>query len=334
MKEDEGISVHTHQEFAESTPSISSTPLIALKDVQVSYGKNKALNGVSLNIDGGAVGLLGPNGAGKSTLLKTLLGFLRTSQGEVNMFGMRMPDHAVAVRQKMGYMPEREIVSPKISAVSFLTYCGGLFGMSRVDAMERAHEVLNYVGFGENRYRKMETYSTGMRQRAKFGQALVHDPKLLLLDEPTNGLDPKGRIEMLELIRELAERRKVAIVLSSHLLPDVEHVCDRVIMLAKGKVVIDDTLKALMTPRDGLFEVRVRDNKEAFVHALEQAGCQWRSQRTGGGVIAKPDTLSVRALFEIAQAQHTHIRHFSPLRQSLEEVFMQAIGHTVPGTSE
>ena len=178
--------------------------MIDLKDVHVSYGKLKALNGVSLSVDTGAVGLLGPNGAGKSTLLKTLLGFLRPASGTALMFGDEMPKHAIAARHKIGYMPEREITSPRVSAVSFLTYCGCLYGMTRVDAMERAHEVLNYIRMGDNRYRKMETYSTGMLQRVKFAQALIHDPKLLLLDEPTNGLDPEGRMEMLELIKELA----------------------------------------------------------------------------------------------------------------------------------
>ena len=175
--------------------------VIELENLEVRYEDLKALDGVSCAIEGGAVGILGPNGAGKSTLMKTLLGFNRASTGAARLFGLEMPRHALHVRQQLGYMPEREAASPKVSAVSFLTYLGRLFGMSRVDAMERTHEVLNYVGLGENRYRKMETYSTGMLQRVKLGQALVHDPKLLLLDEPTNGLDPDGRLEMLDLIR-------------------------------------------------------------------------------------------------------------------------------------
>jgi len=308
--------------------------LIALEDVHVSYGDLEALRGATFKIEGGAVGLLGPNGAGKSTILKTVLGFIRPTSGTVAMWGKKMPEHALEVRQRLGYMPECDVVSPKVSAVSFLTYCGCLFGMSRVDAMERAHEVLNYVGFGENRYRKMETYSTGMCQRVKFAQALVHDPRLLLLDEPTNGLDPEGRVEMLELIRELACRRKVTIVLSTHLLPDVEHVCDRVIMISKGRVVVDGAIDAMMTPRDGLFELRVRDNKEAFLAAVERAGCTWQDQRTGNLLVTKPPELDTRALFELARAQNTQIRHFRPVRQRLEEVFMQAVteANSEPGT--
>ena len=165
--------------------------------------------------------------------------------------------------------------------MSFLVYCGCLFGMSRVDAMERAHEVLNYVGLDDTRYRKMETYSTGMCQRVKFAQALIHDPKLLLLDEPTSGLDPEGRIEMLELIRELALKRKVTTILSTHLMPDVEHVCDRVIVVDKGQVVQDAQVAELTRPQQGRFELRVRDSKEAYTAALTEAGCTWREEQGG-----------------------------------------------------
>ncbi len=299
--------------------------MIALSEVRVAYGAFEALRGVSCAIDGGAVGLLGPNGAGKSTLLKTLLGFVRALSGEAAMFGLAMPAHALEVRQKLGYMPEREVVSPKVSAVSFLTYCAQLYGMSRVDAMERAHEVLNYVGIGESRYRKMETYSTGMRQRVKFAQALTHDPKLLLLDEPTSGLDPEGRVEMLDLIRDLAHKRKVTVILSTHLLPDVEHVCDRVLMINKGRIVVDSPITELMREREGLFEVRVRDGKEDFLAALQGQGFRVHAQQLGNVLVQLPEDTHHGALFELARARGTQIRHFRAVRQSLEDVFLQAI---------
>ena len=300
-------------------------PLLEITNVGVSYGSLKALNDVSCSINGGAVGLLGPNGAGKSTLLKALLGFVRADHGTIKMFGLDMPSRAIEVRQRLGYMPEKEIVARKISAVSFLSYCGALFGVSRVDAIERAHEVLNYVGMDDERYRKMETYSTGMCQRVKFAQALVHDPKLLLLDEPTNGLDPDGRIEMLDLIKQLAAERKIATILSSHLLPDVEHVCDRVIVINKGEIVRDGTMHELTSMRDGLFELRVRDSKQAFRHALDMEGCRCREQYNGNMVVTKPDDWNVSRFFEIARATGTQIRHMKPLQQKLEDVFMEAI---------
>jgi len=299
--------------------------LVEVDSVSVSYGKIRALDGVTFRIDGGAVGLLGPNGAGKSTLLKTMLGFLRAETGTLKMFGHGMPRKALQVRQQLGYMPEKDVVSPRVSAVSFITYCGRLLGMTRVDAMERAHEVLNYVGMDDSRYRKMETYSTGMCQRVKFAQALVHDPKLLLLDEPTNGLDPEGRIEMLELIRQLARKRKVATVLSSHLLPDVESVCDRVIVINKGRVVRDGSIWELTALQDGLIEVRVRDNKAAFLKSIQEEGCTWRDQQDGNVLVTKPQEISVHRLFEIARVHGTQIRHLRPVRQKLEEAFMEAI---------
>lgn len=299
--------------------------IIELSDVEVYYGSFKALDGISFTIDGGSVGLLGPNGAGKSTLLKTLLGFARARSGHVRLFGLTQPADALRVRQRLGYMPEKDILSPKISAVSFLTYCGQLFGMTRVDAMERAHEVLNYVGLGDSRYRPMETYSTGMLQRVKFGQALVHDPRLLLLDEPTNGLDPEGRLEMLELIRELARKRHVTILLSSHLLPDIEHVCDRVLVVDRGRLLRDGMIDDLTSLRDNLYELRVRENKEAFALAIEQARCQFEERHDGTLLVTTPADFQTRVFFEIACDVDTQIRHFAPVKHRLEEIFMEAI---------
>lgn len=300
-------------------------PVIELKDVEVYYEDLMALDGVSCAIEGGAVGLLGPNGAGKSTLMKTLLGFNRASSGTVSLFGKSMPKHALEIRTQLGYMPETEAVSPKISAVSFITYCGQLFGMTRVDAMERTHEVLNYVALGEGRYRKMETYSTGMLQRVKLAQALVHDPKLLLLDEPTNGLDPDSRIEMLELIKEIAARPGVTVLLSSHLLPDVQHVCDRVMILHRGKIVQEDSMKEITALQERQFEVRVRDNKAQFVEGLRGAGFECDDQRNGNLLITQPENTEINVVYDIAAKSGTHIRHFNPARQSLAEAFMQAL---------
>jgi len=302
-------------------------PLIHLEHVSVSYGKRKALRDFTCDIEHGAVGLLGLNGAGKSTLLKTLLGFLRADRGSVvEMFGMRMPRYALKARQHLGYMPERDIVSPKVSAVAFLCYCGSLYGMGRVDAMERAHEVLNYVRMGSKRYQKMETYSTGLRQRVKFAQALIHDPKLLLLDEPTSGLDPDGRTEMLRLIRELAVERQVAILLSTHLLPDVDAVCDRVVMVHEGELVRDSSIQDLKSETEGAYEVEVTCRHEAFRAGLEDAGYAYEEMRGDALMVQLTDGASEQTVFEIARAAGTHVRHFQAVRQSLEDVFLRTIG--------
>lgn len=303
--------------------------MIAIDGLTKRYGATIAVDDVSCAVLPGRVtGLLGPNGAGKSTLMKTLLGFNRAVRGSVSMFGMEMPRHALEVRQQLGYMPEREVVSPKVSAVSFLTYVGRLFGMNRVDAMERTHEVLNYVGLGESRYRKMDTYSTGMLQRVKLAQAIVHDPKLLLLDEPTNGLDPDGRIEMLDLIREIAKHRGVTVILSSHLLPDVQHVCDRVVMLHAGKVTREGNIAELTAPFARHFEVRVRDNETEFAEALQRAGLESRDQQNGNLLVSVPEEGDGHLIFQIAREQRTQVRHFQPARHSLAEIFVQAVGHS------
>lgn len=299
--------------------------MVELDNVSVSYGALLALDGISCTIAPGAVGLLGPNGAGKSTLIRTLLGFKRPSTGTVRVFGKALPRRALEVRQDIGYMPEREVSSPKVSAVNFLTYCGRLVGMSYVDAMERAHEVLSYVNLGESRYRKMETYSTGMLQRVKLAQAIIHDPKLVLLDEPTNGLDPAGRIEMLDLIRDIAARPGVAVLLSSHLLPDVEHVCDQVIMVRRGRVARTGRIKELLERKKNLVELRVRDCLEQFTAALDAAGLAWRAGRGGMLLLELNGGTETRDLFALARDCGTQVRHFRPVRQTLEEVFLQAV---------
>jgi ABC-type multidrug transport system ATPase subunit len=200
------------------------------KGTVATHGPIDALKGVTAKFARGAVGLLGPNGAGKSTMLKALLGFVKPSVGRMTVLGLDVASSPLEIRSRIGYMPESDAHIPGMNAVSFVGYCGQLAGLPPVDAMQRAHEVLYYVGLGEARYRNVETYSTGMKQRIKLAQALVHDPDLLFLDEPTNGMDPKGREEMLDLIRDLGHNKNVNLILSSHLLPDVEYTCDHVIV--------------------------------------------------------------------------------------------------------
>ncbi len=305
--------------------------VIEINQAEVWYGGFHALRGISLSIDGGAVGLLGPNGAGKSTLMKTLLGFNRVRSGSVRMFGMDMPKNALAVRQRLGYMPEREVLSPQVSAVTFLCYCGEMFGMNHIDALERTHEVLNYVGLGESRYRKMQTFSTGMLQRVKLAQAIVHDPTLLLLDEPTNGLDPDGRIEMLDLVKEIAAKRGVTVLLSSHLMPDVQHTCERVIMMRAGKVIRDGLISEMTEAMPSSFEVDVREGHAQYQEALARAGCQWRVTQEGRIVVTLPEGAGQRLLFEVARDQGVQVRRFAPGRHSLTDVFMDAVQGASPG---
>src|SRR6476660_4873720 len=208
-------------------------------------------------------------------MLKSLLGFIPPTSGRLEVLGLNVADRPLDVRARLGYMPENDGHIPGMNAVTFVAYCAQLAGLPKADAMQRAHEVLFYVGLGEARYRNLETYSTGMKQRIKLAQALVHDPDLLFLDEPTNGMDPKGRDEMLELIRDIAHNKGINLILSSHLLPDVEYTCDHVVVLDKGAVATFGPIDALKGPGGRVYEVRVkagRTSLASFVAALAQAG--------------------------------------------------------------
>src|SRR5688572_23539060 len=253
-------------------PEVS--PVVECDRVTVRYGKNVALQDVSTIFLPGAIGLLGPNGAGKSTLLKALLGFLKPESGTMTVLGLDVAKSPLEIRARLGYMPESDAHIPGMNAVSFVAYCGQLAGLPAADAMQRAHEVLYYVGLGEARYRNLETYSTGMKQRIKLAQALVHDPDLLFLDEPTNGMDPKGRDEMLELIRDLARNKGVNLILSSHLLPDVEYTCDHVVVMDKGTVAAQGPIKDLKGPAGRVFELRIKGDLPSFLELLQRHGLE------------------------------------------------------------
>src|SRR3954466_6268453 len=251
-----------------------AAPVVTLDAVTVAYGATRPLRDVTSSFAAGAVGLLGPNGAGKSTMIKALLGFIVPENGRMRVLGYDVAESPLEIRARVGYMPESDAHIPGMNAVSFVAYCGELAGLPRVDAMQRAHEVLFYVGLGEARYRNVETYSTGMKQRIKLAQALVHDPDLLFLDEPTNGMDPKGRDEMLELIRDLGHNKNVNLILSSHLLPDVEYTCDDVVVMDKGQVAAQGPIQQLKGPAGRVFELRIKGDLPSFVEALHAAGLE------------------------------------------------------------
>ncbi|MDQ3299636.1 MAG: ABC transporter ATP-binding protein, partial [Myxococcota bacterium] len=228
--------------------AVAREPLIVLERLTKRYGTIIALDGVNAIVDGQVIGLLGPNGAGKSTLLKALLGLI-PYQGRARVLGLDAAEHGTSIRDRVGYMPEQEAFLAGMNAVEQCTYAGELSGLPRTEAMQRAHAALYYAGLEEKRYQPIDGYSTGMKQRVKLAQALVHDPEILFLDEPTNGLDPRSRDEMLELITELPGRRNCAIVLSTHLLPDVERICDQAVIMHKGRVRFVGTIDELRGAR-------------------------------------------------------------------------------------
>jgi ABC-2 type transport system ATP-binding protein len=223
-------------------------------------------------------------------------------------------------------MPETDAHIPGMNAVSFVAYCGQLAGLPPVDSMQRAHEVLYYVGLGEARYRNLETYSTGMKQRIKLAQALVHDPNLLFLDEPTNGMDPKGRDEMLALIRDLAHNKRVNLILSSHLLPDVEHTCDHVVVLDKGRVAAQGPIAALKGPAGRVFELRIKGDLPAFIEVLHGQGLEAHATDEDVMRVFVPDGLGPRDVFALAAEHGAQVRHLRPSVPTLEDVFARAVG--------
>lgn len=298
--------------------------LFRLQGVKKSYGKVQALRDLSVSMPEGAIGLLGPNGAGKTTMIRTLLGLITINAGEGEVLGMNIRSRRLDVRQSVGFVPEDECLFPGVEGVEFVSYAGELCGMKPSSAMQRAHEVLDYVGLGEARYRKVESYSTGMKQRLKIASAIVHDPKMLILDEPTNGMDPAGRVEILELSRDLAHRKGMSLLFSSHLLPDVEAVCDHIMVLGGGKLLASGRIEELKKTAGRQFEVRVKSEPDRFAERLAAAGLGVQS-KDELLLVDFPDGRETSILWEIARASGDQIRLLRPRQSSLEEVFLDAV---------
>jgi ABC-2 type transport system ATP-binding protein len=299
---------------------------IELQNIRFSYGSIKALDGVDLKLGAGACGLLGPNGAGKSTLLRILLGFLKPADGEGTVLGYDIRHEPFAIRRLVGYMPEDDCLIPGMDAVTFTAYFGELSGMPRQEAMKRAHDVLFYVGLGESRYRLLETYSAGMKQRLKMAQALVHDPKLLFLDEPTSNLDPQGRVEVLDLIKDISSKKDINVLVSSHILGDIEATCSHVVILNKGQVAAQGEIEALKAVTYSLYELRIKGGGDGFIRALEGQGCRVEATEDGLFKVFMPPGLPRTALFTTAEHEGIQIRYFVKSRTSLEDLFAKTVG--------
>jgi ABC-2 type transport system ATP-binding protein len=300
--------------------------IVELKDIHFSYGRVQALDGVTLNMSEGAVGLLGPNGAGKSTLLRILLGFLTPQAGEGRVLGYDIRHEQPEIRRRIGYMPEDDCLIPGMDAVTFSAYFGELSGMPRQEAIKRAHDVLFYVGLGESRYRTLETYSAGMKQRLKLAQAIVHDPKLLFLDEPTSNLDPQGRKEILELIRDISSRKDIQVLISSHILPDIESVCSDVVILNKGQLAAQGRISDLKQLSFQLYEAKIKGDGKGFLARLGEMGCRVDETEDGLLKIYMPAEGRIIDLFRAAEDEHVQIRHVVRSQTSLEDLFAKAVG--------
>ena len=299
-------------------------PIIELDNLCVNF-RRPVLDNLNASLRGRCIGLLGPNGAGKTTLLNTLLGFNRPSAGSGRIFNHDISKDNYAVRDLVGYMPERDAFINGMSGVRFVRYMAELSGLSPGDALERAHQVFFYVGLGEARYRNVETFSLGMKQLVKLAQAIVHGPKLLFLDEPTNGLDPPARARMLQLIREIRDSGDTHIVIASHILRDVEECCDEVLVLKDGRIAKYCNLEQERRSNRKFLFLQIRGDEENFIEGLRKLGCEVAIPNRRRIKAILPDDIDVKHLYILAQELAVQIRHLDYKRDSLEDIFMRAM---------
>jgi len=315
----------TVQEELITDQSTAEAAVIDLHGLSVSFGRRPILENLRGDLRGRAIGLLGPNGAGKTTLIHTLLGFHPPTSGTAQIFGYDIFDEAKQIRGLVGYMPERDAFISKMSAVHFVRLMGELSGLPPEAALERAHEALFYVGLGEARYRRLETYSLGMKQLAKLAQAIVHGPKLIFLDEPTNGLDPPARLRMIKLIREIRDSGQAHIVLSSHLLLDVEECCDEILILRDGKIAVYCNLEEERKSNRKFLMLETRGDHIKFVEAISKLGCEYALTGDHRLKLVLQEGVDVRDLYRLAAQEKVQIRRLSYKRDSLEDIFLKAM---------
>jgi len=315
---------------------LNSGPVITAHNLRKMYGPHLALDDVDLEIPSGAVGILGPNGAGKSTLFKCLLGLIKTTSGEGTVLGYDIRTEGDKIRSRIGYMPEYDALDPGLAAVDQVRYSGELLGMNPAHATQRAHEVLEYVGLKDQRYRKIETFSTGMKQATKLACALVHDPEILICDEPTNGLDQRAREFMLQTLRRTVSEGGRSVLMSSHVMDDVQDVCDRIVMIHKGKIVVQSRIDELAKQVDREIEISIWGGASRMQAALEGRGFGVR--RLGRVLrVDRVDDNTTFVILEAAAEAGVQVRQMQEYEPDLEDIFlliMDKLGAEVKGTSE
>ncbi|MFO1019904.1 MAG: ABC transporter ATP-binding protein [Planctomycetales bacterium] len=305
--------------------------LADLHNLSRNFGHIQALRDVSLQLETGTVGLVGNNGAGKSTLLKVLLGLLPPSSGTGTLLGVDIRHSGLELRGRIGYMPEAAATVPLLKGVEFVALSGDLYGMPYRDARRRAHEVLNYVGLGELRYRRLDEYSTGNLQRLKLAAALVHDPELLLLDEPTNGLDPAGRQSMLRLLQDLISETGKSLILCTHVLKDVEKLCKQVVIMHQGTIARSGPLDVMTSDTPHRFDIQWRDSQTEFLQKLRAQGGSVLQQSDSGepqALVELPPNWSTTDLFSLAAASQTVITRLREDEEDLERMFLRLTSST------
>jgi ABC-2 type transport system ATP-binding protein len=308
-----------------SSQSNDDRGVITLDNLSVSFGGRPILKNLHGELRGRAIGLLGPNGAGKTTLIHTLLGFHPPTAGTARIFGRDMRGEANQIKSLIGYMPERDSFISKMSCVHFVRFMAELSGLPPAAALERAHEALFFVGLGEARYRNVDTFSLGMKQLAKLAQAIVHGPQLIFLDEPTNGLDPPARQRMIKMIREIRDSGQARIVLSSHLLRDVEECCEEIVILREGQLVVYCNLEEERKANKKFLMLETRGELKDFVAAVSALGCECAVTSDHRLKLILQDQTEIRDLYRLAAESQVQIRRLSYKRDSLEDIFLKAM---------
>ncbi|MFT3784486.1 MAG: ABC transporter ATP-binding protein [Nibricoccus sp.] len=301
-----------------------SDVIIEAQGLGKTFGTQRALADVTISVPPGTIGLLGPNGAGKTTFIKCLLNLETPTAGTAKVLGCELRAQNRASRERVGYSPEQDCHIPGMAGCEYVTYCGQLSGMSFQRARQRAHEILDLVGMGQERYRSVDTYSTGMKQRVKLAQALVHDPELVILDEPTNGLDASGRESILHLIGSLWKQLGVSVMISSHLLQDIERICDRVIIIADGRVIEHDTIESLKSRQQHVVELSPSAESERFMTVLKTAG--FPTERLSNGRLrVETASQSVEPLLKLMREHRLPPAEIVGNRNALHELFLKSL---------
>ena len=315
---------------------LSEDLIIQTQNLRKLYGPHLALDDANLSLSRGAIGVLGPNGAGKSTLFKCLLGLITTTSGNGTVLGFDIRTQGDMIRSRIGYMPEYDSLDPNLNAIDQVRYSGELLGMNPAQAMQRAHEVLEYVGLRDQRYRKIESFSTGMKQATKLACALVHDPEILICDEPTNGLDQRSRKFMLETLKRTVDDGGGTVLMSSHVMDDVQEVCDRIVMMHKGKIVVQRSIEDLARQIDREIEVVIWGGASTMENALKESGLSVR--RLGRVMrVTIEDENTIGLVIETAAKVGVQVRELREYEPDLEDIFlliMERLGSHVKGTAD
>ena len=300
--------------------------MIEANNVIKKYGQVTALDDFTVDIPKGKIGILGPNGAGKSTFVKIALGLIEATSGNITVLGENLDKNSIEIRKKIGYMPEHDCIPNKMTGVEFLIEMGLISGLDYQTATQRTHEILGYLRMGEEKYRLIEEYSGGMRQKIKLAQGLVHGPEIMFLDEPTSGLDPNARQEMLETINGLAEISDTNVLLSTHILQDVETVCDYVIIINNGKLQIKENVKELIKRQTDTIQIRFGENSVEFLSILKQNDAKRNIEITERWIrIPYKDDNSFKEIISAAAKANSQLYEMERVAVTMDNIYLEVV---------